>query len=329
MTSRQEHSSLPTSPKRISFGDYSPSTSPRPSTPPQLSSFSHSPSSSPVPKRVKKTRTNLLAFHNAKRKSNQPDPEAIPNLATFNSSIIGSLSLEHPALFDARVHKGSLGFPPKLASVTNYRQKRNTTLQRESKTTFYIDDFGAYDHDFDQYLDKRASIRSDPGDEFAPISRSRFSWKPKGNDSKPNAIPKSETVAGNMSNLSNGGFNLTEGTQRPPPSVFEPDPEGSASPKSVPAISRVGSGGLIKSQNRKSATGGSITKGAISLPTGPLYKAVPHPPSRKKVVGQFVLQYTGGEGATEGYYRETATSVTVNIKPSLIFEQFDLRSVEG
>lgn len=293
-----QQKSLPngTTPKSHSFDFEVPSTS-SPSVSTTSSSLApplvaRSPTSSPVLRRTtKKPRSNLFAFHTMKRRSSNmvaPETEAF---AIPSSSLIGSLSLEHPALFDSRIKKT----PHTLPSTS---EKRTSTQRREPKPTANFFD----DYDFDRFSDKRASIRSEPGDEFStPPARHRFSLKPRVVASNSVPIPKSESVTATLASL---------GDER---SMFEP-------------LTGKNTSSLPRTINRRSTP---ITKGNISLPTGPLRRAVPHPPQRKQVYGQFVLEYSGGEGGAEGYYREVTTKVTVNVKPSLIFGQFEVKVVEG
>ena len=68
---------------------------------------------------------------------------------------------------------------------------------------------------------------------------------------------------------------------------------------------------------------------AISAPKGPLHKAVRRPPKVKPVKGVFLLQYTGGEGSKEGYYRQVTVDVSLTIKPTLIFYNFSVATIKG
>ena len=70
---------------------------------------------------------------------------------------------------------------------------------------------------------------------------------------------------------------------------------------------------------------------APGVPTifSPAKRPKKHPPDRKKLNTVFLLQYTGGEGAKEGYYREVTVSLTVTIRPTLYFEDFAIAPVKG
>ena len=66
----------------------------------------------------------------------------------------------------------------------------------------------------------------------------------------------------------------------------------------------------------------------ISLPSE-VRKIKRMPPKTKRTKAVFLLQYTGGLGASEGYYRELMLEVNVIIKPSLIFDEFGVTAVKG
>ncbi len=230
----------------------------------------------------------------------------------FDSSLIGSLSLEHPALFDPRV---SQSLPKNLSPGS---RKRYSQYGKPPKTS--MDDY-----DFDQYVNKRASVRSDPGDDFTgsppPQPKNRFSRRTKVTDTKSLPFPKSDTVATNLCHLGERDAlerQVNDANHRL--SAFQENDIGN---KISPLARGVGSrvGGSVKR--------GPITKFDISHPTGPLYKAVPRPPTRKKIEGTFVLQYSGGEGCQAGYYREVVTTVTVNVRPSVIFHQFEVKPMHS
>lgn len=74
------------------------------------------------------------------------------------------------------------------------------------------------------------------------------------------------------------------------------------------------------------ATRGGVV---ISEPTGPLFRAVPTPSSKRHVTCALVLSYSGGAGHKEGYCRHCELGAVVNVKPSLVFENFDVYQVEG
>ena len=178
---------------------------------------------------------------------------------------------------------------------------------------------------------KRASIRSDPGDR-EESKLSRFMFK-KGttpfthSETKPVAIPKSETAAARLSDLSNGGS----------PMYFAGGGGGGPSYQASLA-SGVLFGADNKTQSLVRGLKSSGNKGKwqpspsaryISNPIGPLYRENPRPPSKVKVVGEFSLEYSGGQGLQEGFCREFRTNLQIIVKPVLTFEQFDVSLVEG
>ena len=66
----------------------------------------------------------------------------------------------------------------------------------------------------------------------------------------------------------------------------------------------------------------------ISQPTG-AQKMRRAPPGKKTIKVSFLMQYTGGEGAKEGYYREVPVDVTATVKPTLVFDDFSVSAVKG
>ena len=175
---------------------------------------------------------------------------------------------------------------------------------------------------------KRASIRSDPGDrEESKLSRFMFKKDTTPlthSETKPVAIPKSETAAARLSDLSNGGS----------PMYFA----GGGPSYQASLASGVLFGADTKSQSLVRGSKSSGIKGKwqpspsaryISNPIGPLYRENPRPPSKVKVVGEFSLEYSGGRGLQEGFCREYRTNLQIIVKPVLTFEQFDVSLVEG
>ena len=71
---------------------------------------------------------------------------------------------------------------------------------------------------------------------------------------------------------------------------------------------------------------------------GPSFPLISHPtkaeklrprPGKKLVKTVFLMQYTGGEGAKEGYYREVSLELSCVVKPTLIFDEFVITSIKG
>ena len=195
-----------------------------------------------------------------------------------------------------------------------------------------VDDVeAALDSYFISMDSKRASIRSDPGDrEESKLSRFIFKKETTPltlSETKPVAIPKSETAAVRLSDLSNGGS----------PMYFAGAGGGGPSYQASLA-SGVLFGADTKSQSLVRGLKSSVIKGKwqpspsaryISNPIGPLYRENPRPPSKAKVVGEFSLEYSGGRGLQEGFCRECRTNLQIIVKPVLTFEQFDVSLVEG
>ena len=184
---------------------------------------------------------------------------------------------------------------------------------------------------------KRASVRSDPGDrEESKLSRFTFRKETPltHSETKPVAIPKSETAAGRLSDMSNGGS----------PLFFTTGGGGGGGGGGGPSLT---SGGVLfgaeaKTQSLVRGLKGSGNKGKwhnnnsstsntryISNPIGPLYKENLRPPSRVRIVGEFCLEYSGGRGLQEGFCRECRANVQIMVKPVLTFEQFDVVLVDG
>ena len=160
-------------------------------------------------------------------------------------------------------------------------------------------------------IDKRASIRSDPGD---VQGRQRFNRKVLASDNKPVLFRKSEKVAVGLANMSSDGSTTSID--------HELDSERSSPIQHTSPVSLVSS---VKSSSKK------FVKGSISSPVGPVYKC--ETPERKMVLrkevkGTFVVEYSGGVGEKEGYYREAVVDFTAHVKPSVKFETFDVLPVE-
>ena len=91
-------------------------------------------------------------------------------------------------------------------------------------------------------------------------------------------------------------------------------------------------GGLVDSLcTPPSSPATSTVRGGvvISGPTGPLHKAVAMPTSKRRVVCSLQLSYSGGAGHSSEYCRMCELRASFNIKPSLMFENFDVFQVKG
>ena len=158
-------------------------------------------------------------------------------------------------------------------------------------------------------IDKRASIRSDPGD---IQRRQRFNRKGLASDLKLVTFRKSEKVPVGLASMSSDGSTTS----------IELDSERSSPIQRTSAVTQVSS---VKSSSKK------FVKGSISSPMGPVYRC--DTPERKVVLrkeikGTFVVEYSGGVGEKEGYYREAVIDFTANVKPSVKFETFDVLPIE-
>ena len=157
-------------------------------------------------------------------------------------------------------------------------------------------------------IDKRASIRSDPGD---IQGRQRFNRKGLASDFKL-TFRKSEKAAVGLATMSSDGSTTS----------IELDSERSSPIQRTSPVTQVSS---TKSSGKK------FVKGSISSPMGPVYRC--ETPERKVVLrkeikGTFVVEYSGGVGEKEGYYREAVIDFTANVKPSVKFETFDVLPIE-
>jgi hypothetical protein len=160
--------------------------------------------------------------------------------------------------------------------------------------------------DFNQFLDKRASIRSDPGD------------RKREGSGLLNRSPRSSGMSTPVTSLTGRTGSLIEDSEY---SVLEFDrtnsPRLSGGPQKSPARTNV----------RKGAT--SINKNVISLPSDLRHNPLAILPTEVSVLGEFTLRYSGGEGSKVGYHREMVASVRVKVQPSLYFEEFNVALIEG
>lgn len=266
------------------------------------------PNSSPV---IKRTATHQRKASN----------EGLGRRERAGSSLMDSLNLDTP-LLDARSNSSTL---PNFerSSPSSSSHKANSLRRVKDKKSKVGNLKRVLDIDEDIFgLDKRASVRSDPGD------RER---REKGN--------KFRGLKSHMSGSSHTS----------PTSSIASIPTDASQPISIPHRSIdhdvSGSGPLFKtgsdsfgkgqvplqatnSQGKSAKGRATINKMNISLPKGPLYKEVVQSPKKSRVIGEFRFQYSGGEGAVEGYYREAEASVSVEVRPCLLFEQFDISNTD-
>ena len=177
--------------------------------------------------------------------------------------------------------------------------------------------------DFNQYSNKRASIRSDPGERKRDAT-GFFNRSPRSSEiSTP--VHKSPSMA------SRTGGSFDDPVEDSPPrtegegAIFTFDDRTGSPRASVGAI--VPPKSPLKTPLRKGA--GVITKGKISQPSDLRHNMANILPDEVIVKGDFTLKYSGGEGGKAGYYRRMESSVKVKVRPCLYFDKFNIASVEG
>ena len=311
------------------------SSSPHSST--SYDSTSSSPTLSPVAKRPR-NQTNLHVASSASSEGSEQ-----------RNALVESLDLDHPAFSGkSKRHSNSATLPHSGCSSPVETQKRASTLQRTPKinrknVVGARDNLGEFDYDKVFFPDdKRASIRSDPGDRTRPpLSGTRHSTSARSRkqkvatgldvtNSKPMSVPRNEARLASQY----GGSPILEtavgasSSSSGKPSTFSVEseihrPQG----KFITPLTRSTATRNQSTSARKPSS--SISKGLISTPFGPLFKEVPRAPSETKVVGRFSIEYSGGAGGREGYCRSTETSVTVFVRPALVFERFEISGIEG
>ena len=251
------------------------------------------------------------------------------------SSLVDSLNLDHPSFSSGTKTLPNLArtFAPQLKNQSLRRGKPSAQHKGHSHKISFGDIEAALD-----FSNKRASVRSDPGDRSSrqtPThnkSTSRPQSSESSSSSKPIPIPKSDTLAGRIPEIGNvieSSPVLNRGARTQIHTHHRMHSLG-LSPN-LNSMSRFSSGmrGSLKatSANRRQQPS-QIHKREISEPVGPLFKEIPRPPNRTQVVGEFKIDYRGGKGSEEGYYRQALASVPVVVKPSIMFEQFDVNSLE-
>ena len=154
------------------------------------------------------------------------------------------------------------------------------------------------DVDFDGSVSDRASIKSDPGIDILPAP---FTGAPS-----------------SLSNSPRGMLTMPSG-----PSSFKLSTLMKKRPAGPQASLPVGT---------------SSTSKIIQTTRGPVVPFISHPtkaeklrhrPGKKIVKTVFMMKYTGGEGAKEGYYREVTMELSSVVKPTLIFDEFVITSIKG
>lgn len=259
----------------------------------------HSPAS-------KRGRQNFLTH---RRKASNEGLDRSNNTARRNSTLMDSLNLDHPLdlLVDSRGNTNTLPNFGRASSSTHGH--KSNSLMRSKKSVKGGQKRAGLDYDDVVFgLDKRASIRSDPGDR----DKGKFRNLKFASSVSSHTSPTSSFIS------------IPAAPSLPitiPPHSTEHDTAGNASSDS---FGKSGPQGMARnSQGSKGSKGRTIAKMNISLPKGPLYK---ESPKKVKVVGEFVFEYSGGEGEGLGYYREAEANVSVVVRPCLLFEKFDISS---
>lgn len=257
-----------------------------------------------------------------KRGQRKASTEGLTRTERTGSSLMDSLNLDTP---HTRSNSNTLPNLDRSSPPSISHQKTNS-LRRSKKPKVGSQKGGVFDIDdviFGLMENKRASVRSDPGDRERKEKPSRF------------RSLKSHVGGSSHTSPTSSISSLPPADHSQPISIppHTGDQEANGSPLFKPGSDSLGKGGQVLNRNLssqgKSAKGRvGINKMNISLPTGPLYKEVVQSPKKSKVIGKFRFQYTGGEGAAEGYYREAEASVSVEVRPCLLFEQFDISNTE-
>ena len=170
--------------------------------------------------------------------------------------------------------------------------------------------------DFNQFMDKRVSIRSDPGERKREGS-GLLNRSPRSSGmSTPQQ--KSPTLA---SRSSDGEFSPSKTGKDGPVFTYDTTNSPQSSRGSYPLPKSP-----LRTPLRKGVTG--IKKNTISLPSHVRHNIMSIP-EKVSVMSRFTLSYSGGEGRKAGYHRRMESSVHITIRPSLCFENFNIASVIG
>lgn len=275
--------------------------------PPSLSMASSSPSARSVTPNSSPS-IKRLAGHQRKASNGGLDRRE-----RTSSSLMDSLNLDTPLLLDARSKSSTL--PHNHSSPGSSHKTNSMRRNKKAKGSGFPKRLGLDYDDVILGLDKRASIRSDPGDREHRGKGRGGKYVGESSHTSPTASIMSVAADSSMP------INIPQHSDR-----WEMG--GSALFKT--GSDSFGKGQQLQARNvsRTVRNRAPINKLNISLPTGPLYKEVVQSPKRASVVGKFRFEYSGGEGAAEGYYREIEASVAVTVWPCLLFEQFDISNTD-
>ena len=218
----------------------------------------------------------------------------------------------------------SLGDNYKLVHTTRPSSKKLRTSRRGGGACRELGE----ESDIYFWLDKRASVRSDPGDrgqqgEWLGMlpQKAHISSNYNSPTSSVSTLANTDTLhpisIPNSVSLSDSDFGVGGGL------LVKSDSSG----KKTHGVVRNTSfqvGGSNKGNTGSLTRGdyGRINKEFISSPKKPLFKEVTKPLQPVKAVGKFVFEYSGGVG--KSYYREVDVDVSVLVRPCLLFNQFDV-----
>ena len=201
--------------------------------------------------------------------------------------------------------------------------KYNSILRQKKKGAGYMKPSGLSYNDVIFGLDKRASIRSDPGD------------RDQGERGKSRPKPR---VGGSSHTSPTSSISTLSSDATQPISIPHTASHLVAAAHEISSHSpvfKVGSDSLVRAHPHQSLARNAslqpriakpgLVKGNISSPKGPLYKEVA---TKQRVMTEFLLEYSGEAGAAEGYYRVAEATVYVTVNTCLLFEQFDISNSE-
>ena len=220
-----------------------------------------------------------------------PVPKS-PPIAIPDGRFMDSLNLEFPLASDL--------------SISDKNSKSRDSALSDSTTDTVSDTV-----DFDQVSGDRVSITSDPG--VLLNAQAKYGTPP--------AFIKSSTVSLNQKEKKSlmllGGEDLLKkpikhhsSLRRKPLAALHSLPGGSTGLRSPLSGVLQSPPGLLP----------MLSSNEISRKTNLL---------KKNVTLSFLLQYTGGDGAKEGYYREVAEDLNVSVLPVLYFFNFSVFPVKG
>ena len=220
-------------------------------------------------------------------------PKSPPIPIPDDRRLMDSLNLEFPLASDL---KGS----------SNKSGKSRDSALSDSTTDTTSDTV-----DFDSLSGDRVSITSDPG--VVLNMQGRGSTSPlfvKSATMSTSSKEKKQLTASRNNSIKRSG-KQSSSLRKKPLTIQQSLPPGSM-PASKPLVS-----GLLQHASK----------------LAPLFtpKGVPldNVPQKRSVSLSFLLQYTGGEGAKEGYYREVTEDLSVTIQPALYLFDFSVVPVKG